>query len=238
MGHMSETIGIVAGSAPGAALCYETICIESQDLLGTHEHPQIALHGHSFGRYVRLMEAADWQAIGELLLDSTRRVAAIGATFAICPDNTFHEACPYIAAKSPIPWLHIAEVVAAEAQRIGANRLAVLGTRYLMEGPVYREVLDAANVQWRIPSAADRATIHEIIFEDLVYNRVPEAARSELARIIAAMARDESCDAVVLGCTELPLAVTADVSSLPTLDSTRLLARAAIRRAADRSAAG
>ena len=230
---MSEPVGIVAGSAPGAALCYETICTEAPALLGPHEHPEISMHGHSFGHYVRLMSAGDWNAIGELLLDSTHRVASLGASFAICPDNTFHQALPQIASRLPIPWLHIAEVVAAEARRIQARRLAVLGTRWLMEGPVYAETLEAAGIEWRIPDDEQRETINEIIFGDLVFSRVTDEAQHKLGRIIAEMARNESCDAVVLGCTELPLAVTDRVTPIPTLDSTRLLARAAIRRACD-----
>lgn len=227
---MADHIGIVACSAPGAALCYEAICAEAGELLGPHEHPEVSLHAFSFGQHVRLLEAGDWRAIGEKLVESASKLAAIGAKFAICPDNTVHQAMEYVVPNSPIPWLHIAEVVAHQAQRSGARRLAILGTRYLMEGPVYPEKLAAVGIEWRIPSPRDRETIHAIIFDDLVFSRVTDRARSELGRIIAEMERGESCDAVVLGCTELPLAVTGEVSSLPTLDSTRLLARAAIAR--------
>ena len=233
---MAEHIGIVACSAPGAALCYETICSESQDLLGPHEHPEVSMHAFSFGRYVRLLEAGDWRAVGRLLVESAGKLASIGAKFAICPDNTVHQAMEYVVGESPLPWLHIAEVVAHEAQRTGARRLGILGTRYLMQGPVYPEKLAAVGIEWRIPSESDREKIHAIIFDELVFSRVTETARSELGRIIDTLARDESCDAVVLGCTELPLAVTPDVSSLPTLDSTRLLARAAILRSIKGSA--
>jgi aspartate racemase len=228
---MAEHIGIVACSAPGAALCYETICTEAPALLGPHEHPEISMHAFSFAEHVRLLAAGDWPGMGVLLLESARKLASIGATFAICPDNTVHQALPYVEPQSPIPWLHIAEVVAEEAQRMGARRLAVLGTRYLMEGPVYAEKLAAVGLEWRTPGEADRATINRIIFEELVFSRVTAEARAELVRIIGHLKRDQGCDAVILGCTELPLAVAAADSPLPTLDSTRLLARAAIARA-------
>jgi aspartate racemase len=234
---MADHIGIVACSAPGAALCYETICSESQDMLGPHEHPEVSLHAFSFGRHVRLLEAGDWPALGNMLVESAGKLASIGAKFAICPDNTVHQAMEYVVGESPIPWLHIAEVVAHDARQTGARRLGILGTRYLMEGPVYPDKLAAVGIEWRIPSVADRETIHAIIFDELVFSRVTPEAQSELGRIIARLERDESCDAVVLGCTELPLAVTGKVSSLPTLDSTRLLARAAIRRSVTGSAA-
>ncbi len=227
---MPDPIGIVACSAPGAALCYETICAEAQELLGQHEHPEISMHAFSFGTHVRLLQGGDWNRIGQLLLESVNKLASIGAKFAICPDNTVHQALPFVESKSPIPWLHIADAVAAEAQRIGAKRLAVLGTRYLMEGPVYAEKLDAAGIEWRIPPAAQRDRVNAIIFEELVASRVRPASQAALADIITQLHQSEACDAVVLGCTELPLAVTEGVSPIPTLDSTRLLARAAIRR--------
>jgi aspartate racemase len=227
---MSEPIGIVACSAPGAALCYETICAEACAFLGRHEHPEITLHGYSFGQYARLLEAGNWRAIGALLSGSAWKLAGAGAAFAICPDNTVHQALDYVLPDSPIPWLHIAEVVAREAQRTGVRRLGLLGTRYLMEGPVYPEKLLDAGIEWRIPAPRERQTIHSIIFDDLVFHRVTNEGRQELVRIIDRLTREESCDAVVLGCTELPLAITADTSPIPALDSTRLLARAAIAR--------
>ncbi len=225
-----DPIGIVACSAPGAALCYETICAEAQQLLGPYEHPEVSLHAFSFAAHVRLLKAGDWHAMGQLLLESVKKLASIGAKFAICPDNTVHQALPLVESKLPIPWLHIGDSVAAEAQRVGAKRLAVLGTRYLMEGPVYAEKLDAAGIEWRIPTAEQRERINAIIFDELVYGRVTPAAQTALSEIITQLHQSEACDAAVLGCTELPLAVTDDISPIPTLDSTRLLARAAIRR--------
>jgi aspartate racemase len=231
---MPDHIGIVACSAPGAALCYETICAEAQELLGPHEHPEISLHAYSFAEYVHLLEAGDWDGVGRLLVQSATKLASIGARFAICPDNTAHQAMEYVKTGSPIPWLHIAEVVVREAVRTGAKRLGILGTRYLMEGPVYPEKLAAANLEWRVPPPPDREVINRIIFEELVLGRLTEEARSQFERIIEELRRAESCDAILLGCTELPLAITPEMSQLPLFDSTRLLARAAIRRSVER----
>jgi aspartate racemase len=225
---MPDRIGIVACSAPGAALCFETICTEASEHLGAHEHPEIVMHAFSFAEHVRAMEADDWPAVGTLLTRSAEKVASLGASFAICPDNTAHQALAL--ADSPIPWLHIADAVAAEAQRIRTRRIGILGTRWLMEGSVYPERLAAAGISSHIPQPSDRDLVHAIIFDDLVHGRVPAAARTELQRIIEALWRQESCDAILLGCTELPLAVTPESCALPLLDSTRLLARAAIRR--------
>ena len=228
-----EHIGIVAGSAEGAALCYRTICLEAPAILGKYRHPRVTLDGSiSLGEYMDFVDRDDWRGVGALMLDSVRRLHDAGAEFAICPDNTFHQALPYVTGASPIPWLHIAEVVAEEARLRGLHHLGVLGTRYLMEGPVYRESLGSRDIQMTVPDAEGRKTINRIIFEELVNGKVLEASRVQCLEAVARL-RDAGCDGVVLGCTELPLIILPEEASLPTLDSTRLLARAALRRALD-----
>jgi len=226
-------IGIVACSTPGAALCYETICTEAPARMGRYAHPEISIHGASFADYMRQVEGGGWSGVARLMLASAEKLAAIGAEVAICPDNTVHQALPLFVERSPIPWLHIADAVVAEARRRRHGRLAILGTKFLMEGPVYAEKLDAAGVEWRVPDASERATVNRVIFDELVVNRVTDAARAAVHGVIRRLRDDEGCDAVVLGCTELPLLVLPADSPLPTLDSTRLLARAALAWALD-----
>jgi aspartate racemase len=157
-------------------------------------------------------------------------VAQAGADFAICPDNTYHQAFKYLIPQSPIPWLHIAGAVAEEAHRAGYSRLGILGTKYLMEGTVYPEALEEFQIASTIPDEADREKINEIIFKELVNGLFPETSRLYFNEV-AGKFKARGCDAVVLGCTEIPLIVRPDDTPLPTLDSTRLLARAALRRA-------
>ena len=225
-------IGIVACSAEGAALCYRTICTEAPRLLGEpHAHPEVSMHTPSLAAYTRCLGRDDWAGVGALMLASANKLAAIGADFLICPDNTIHRALPAIAARSPRPWLHIAEVVAAEAAARGFRRLGLTGTRYLVESEVYPEQLAARGLAYVRPDAAERAEIDRIIMDELVCGVVRPETVAYLQQVIARLAA-AGCDAVVLGCTELPHAITdAAASPLPTLDSTRLLARAALRRA-------
>jgi len=227
---MTQHIGIVAGSSEGAALCYRTICLEAPAMMGEHNHPEITMNSLPMAEHMRHIVADDWAAVAELMLASTRRVAQAGADFAICPDNTYHQALPYLLPHSPIPWLHIAEAVAAEAQRLGYVRLAILGTKYLTEGPVYRAPLENFNIEREIPDQADREKINDIIFKELVNGIFAEGSRQYLNEV-AGKLKERGCDAVVLGCTELPLIVRPDDCPLPTLDSTRLLARAALKKA-------
>ena len=227
---MTQHIGIVAGSAEGAALCYRTICLEAPAILGEHNHPEITMNSMPLAEYMQHIYEGDWKAVGESLAASASKVAAAGADFAICPDNTFHQAFEYLLPKSPIPWLHIANSVAEEAHRQGYKRLGILGTKYLMEGPVYPETLKDFQLERRIPDEADRLRINDIIFKELVNGIFLESSRLYFNEVTEKL-KAQDCDAVVLGCTEIPLIVRPDDSPLPTLDSTRLLARAALKKA-------
>jgi aspartate racemase len=229
---MSRHIGIVACSAEGAALCYRTICIEGARLLGPHEHPEISMHTHSLADYMRCIERNDWRGVGELMLSSANKLAKAGAEFLICPDNTIHQALPYVRERSPLPWLHIAEVVAGEAAERGFHRLGLSGTRYLVESEVYPDKLRARGIEWVRPNEAEREEVNRIIFDELVYGVVKPEAVTSFQQMYERM-QHEGCDAVVLGCTEIPLIMNDANSPLPTLDSTRLLAKAALRHAID-----
>ena len=227
---MTKHVGIVACSAEGAALCYRTICIEGANLMGRYAHPEVTIHTFSLSQYMRYIEAGDWEAVARLMLSSVAKLAQVGADFAICPDNTIHQAFDLVVKKSPIPWLHIAEEVAAEAKRQNYKCVGVLGTRFLMESPVYPTKLTAVGIEHRIPGVKDRERINEIIFDELVYGRFSSGARAYFNEVISRL-KNQGCDAVILGCTEIPLLVTQESSPLPTLDSTRLLARAALKEA-------
>jgi aspartate racemase len=228
---MPQHIGIVACSAEGAALCYRTICVEGAELLGPHAHPEVTLHTPSLADYMNCIYRDDWQGVGDLMLASASKLAKVGADFLICPDNTIHQAMPYVLPRSPLPWLHIAEVVAAQAVDRGYRRIGITGTRWLVESNVYPEKLAARGLEYARPNAAEREEINRIIMDELVCSVFKPEAVTYFQRVIARLKKDEGCDAVVLGCTEIPLIISDANSPLPTLDSTRLLARAALRRA-------
>jgi aspartate racemase len=228
--NASQHIGIVACSAEGAALCYRTICVEGAQLLGAHDHPEVSMHTHSLAEYMKCIYRDDWRGVGELMLSSAHKLTKAGAHFLICPDNTIHQALPYFEARSPLPWLHIAEVVAAQAVERGFLCLGLTGTRYLVESEVYPEKLSARELKYVRPSAAEREEMNRIIFEELVYGVFKPEAVAYFQSVLKRL-KEAGCDAVVLGCTEIPLIMSDANSPLPTLDSTRLLARAALRRA-------
>jgi len=228
---MAKHIGIVACSAEGAALCYRAICTEAPAMMGRpYLHPEVSMHTHCLAEYMDFIYRDDWQGVADLMLSSANKLAKAGAEFLISPDNTIHRAFDRVAPRSPLPWLHIVEEVASQAKQRGFRKLAVTGTKYTMEGPVYPQKLSANAIEHLMPDADERARIDAIIMDELVNGIFADASREYLQKVIARLGRD-GCDAVVLGCTEIPLLIDDSNSPLPTLDSTRLLARAAIRKA-------
>jgi aspartate racemase len=231
---MAKHIGIVACSAEGAALCYRTLCAEAPAVMGEHMHPEVSMHTHPLAEYMVHIRAGDWNAVADLMLSSARKLAEIGADLIICPDNTIHESFDIVAADSPIPWLHIAEEVGKAAKARGFSKLAITGTKYLMTGPVYPGALGKLGVECEIPDEDDRERIDRIIFEELVNGTFTEESRLYFNEVYRKM-KDRGCNAAVLGCTEIPLLVDPNDCPLPPLDSTRLLARAAIEEALNKN---
>jgi aspartate racemase len=223
----SKHIGIVACSVEGAALCLREIAKYSLGLMGEHMHPQVTLSCIAMGEWMPAFNRGDYEAVAEFMLRETEVVARAGAQLAICPDNSAHLAFKHVTAKSPIPWLHIAEEVAKAAVRGGYRHAALLGTRFTMTGPVYPEMFAKYALKISAPAEVDQKIIDDIIFKELVNGIFSEASRLRYNEVIYRM-KVRGCDSVILGCTEIPLLVRADDCPLPTLDSTRLLARAAV----------
>lgn len=228
---MTQHIGIVGCSAEGTSLCYRTICVEGTKILGPHAHPEVSMHTPSLAGYVACLERGDLEGVGDLMLASAHKLEKIGANFLICPDNTIHQAFAYVAPRSPLPWLHIAEVVATEAADRGFRCLALTGTKWLLDSEVYPEKLTAHGLKYQRPDKVERKEMDRIIMDELV-NGIFKAEAVAYIRQTIERLKQVGCDAAILGCTEIPLIIDDTNSPLPTLDSTRLLARAALRRAA------
>jgi aspartate racemase len=217
-------IGIAACSAEGAALCYRTICTEAPAILGSHDHPEVTVHTPSLAAYMDHIYRGDWPAVGEMMLASAEKLKRVGADFVICPDNTIHQALPLVEARSPLPWLHIARSIAEEAEARGFRKVALTGTKWLVGSEVYPK-------DYVRPTMDEREEINRIIMDELVRGVFKPEAVAYFQKVIGRLKTEEGCDAVALCCTEIPLIINDRNSPLPTLDSTRLLARAALKRA-------
>ncbi|HEX5132549.1 MAG TPA: amino acid racemase [Candidatus Krumholzibacteria bacterium] len=226
---MAKHIGIVACSAEGAALCYTTVCTEAPELMGRkHAHPEVSMHTHPFSDYVRLLEAGNWDGVAALMLSSEAKLAKAGAELVICPDNTVHQVFEQVVERAKLPWLHIAGEVAREAGRRKYRRIGLIGTAITMKANFYNEKLAEVGIEAVLPQEKDLKLVDRIIFDELVAAQFTAESRAYFTGLINEM-RMQGCEAVVLGCTEVPLIITEENSPLPVLDSTRLLARAALR---------
>lgn len=224
---MTLHIGILAHSAEGATLCYRTMWLEGIARMGPHNHPEITLTGIAMHHALDAWDQGDLPSLRAIFLADARKLAAAGADFFVLPDNTAHIALEAPGEPFPIPCLHIAEVVAEQAARDGRRKIAILGTNWTMTGPVYPGALGRRGLAWEIPDEADRAEIHRVIMDELCLGEFRDESRAAYVAIIEKLAA-RGCDAVALVCTEIPLLITAADSPLPILDSTRLLASAAV----------
>ncbi|MGI9516894.1 MAG: aspartate/glutamate racemase family protein [Pirellulaceae bacterium] len=222
-----KTIGIVVHSAEGGALCFLTACREGIRQLGDDMHPTIALSALPMGLSMPGWRSNDYSAVGKHLARGVQQVADAGADFYICPDNTAHIVLEQIAADLPLPGLHIAEVVCREIVANGWQRIGLLGTRWTMTGPVYAKAMEEAGLQRLIPDEHTREQLNEAIFEKLCQGIFDKPTTNLFISAIDDL-KSRGAECVILGCTEIPLIVAPEKSSLPVLDSTRLLARYAV----------
>jgi aspartate racemase len=229
---MTKHIGIVGCSSEGAALCYRTICLEAESMMGRYAHPQVTLDSIALAEYMKHIDAGDgWEKpVAELMLQSAEALKRAGADFLICPDNTIHQAMAHVTPRSPLPWLHIAEEVSKEAKQSGFRKLGLTGTNFLVSSQVYPEKLEQVGIRYLRPSEDQQEQINSIIFDELVRGQQTPEALFYFVQLVESF-KIQGCDAVVLGCTEIPLLISDNESPLPTLDSTRILARAALRHA-------
>jgi aspartate racemase len=222
--HMPH-IGIVAGTADGAALCYRTLCHDAERLMGRHAHPEITMHALPLDAYLAFIDASDWSGVAALMSRSASVLAHAGADLIICPNNTLHRAIEFVS--SPVPWLHIAAAVGAEVICRNFRKVGLLGTHVVMEGAVYHPVFEQHGIEIVLPQARERMDLDRIIRTELIRGHYPPRSRQQVQDMISIMAAN-GAEAVILGCTELPLLLADAPSSLPLLDSTRLLATAAL----------
>lgn len=225
---IGKKIGICAHSYEGGSLCFLTTCREGAKLLGPHMHPNIILSAIPMGLSMSGWESDNYSEIAKHLSNGVNQIAKGGANFFICPDNTSHIVLEQIIDKLPIPGLHIADVVCQEIIANGWRKIGILGTNWTMTGSVYANALSARNLITIIPNELDRAHIDKAIFKELCQGIFEQETIGLFQKVIDALKQQEA-ECVILGCTEIPLIINSDNSSLPTLDTTRLLAKYAVK---------
>lgn len=224
-----KTIGLLGGmSWESSAHYYAILNRETMRRLGHPHSARCVMLSVDFGEVERLQRAGDWDALAAMLAADAARVEAAGAECLLLCTNTMHLVADAISAAISIPLLHIADATGEAVRAAGISRVGLLGTAFTMEKPFYRERLgERFGLEVLVPEAEDRATVHRIIYDELVAGTIRdesrEAYRAVIARLIAQGARG-----IILGCTEIGLLVGDDDSGVPLFDTTRLHAMAGV----------
>lgn len=224
-----KTLGVIGGMSPESTVSYyQLINREVNRRLGGNSSAQLLLHSVNFETVAALQRAGDWAAAGDLLADSARRLAAIGAEGLVLATNTMHKVADTIEQAVDIPLLHVVDETAAALQDAGIRTAALLGTRFTMSDGFYHRRMQRAGIELLTPKPAEQDEVHRVIFEELCRNRITAAAKADYQAVLSGL-QTAGAQAVIFGCTEIGLLLPAtEDSPLPVFDSTRIHALAAV----------
>jgi aspartate racemase len=227
---MSRHIGIVAVSPEGAALFYQALHRAAGRMLPPSEEPRISMHNEPLNLYIDAIRKDDWHAVGRLLRRSADYLARCGAEFVLSPDNVVAHGIHLAEVGSPIPWLHMIELVGETIQRDGKKTVGVIGTKLVTSASTYQTMLGLKGIHVLPPEPREADTLDQIIYGELIYGQSRPESRLTVLHIIDNLAQ-RGCEGVILACSEAPLLVTQENSPLPVYDSSAILAEGAVRRA-------
>ena len=234
---MHKRIGILGGMTPESTVTYyQHIVHRYHERHGNHAYPEIVIYSVSFQQFEDWMEAGQWDAIGAALADGLRRLHAAGADFAVIATNTMHLLFDRLAAESPIPLISIVDATSNAIERAGLRTVGLLGTRFTMEKTFYADGLARRGIRSIVPDASDRADIHRVIMEELSVGRLAEESRRRYLGIIDTLVA-RGAQGIVLGCTEIPLLVRPEHTTVPLFDTAVLHAEEALECAIGQPAA-
>lgn len=226
---MSKHIGIIACSYEGAALCYQIICQEATKLTGFFYYPEITMHTQIPKKYDDFIEQDNWDGVADLMVDSVNKISSCGADFAICPDNTAHRVFEKVKERSPIPLISIVEAVGNEIKSLGLSSVGLLGTKYTMEGTFYFDTLKKMEIDVIVPHKEAQKIISDIIYSELIFGIFNDSSRQKYIKVIENL-KESGCEGVILGCTEIPLLISQEISPIVVFNSTKLLALEALKK--------
>lgn len=227
-----KTIGLIGGMSWESTVPYYRVVNETvKERLGGLHSAKVILYSVDFAEVERMQRSGDWLAAGRLLAHAARSLQTAGADFLVLCTNTMHKVAPAITEAVTIPLLHIADPTARAIKAAGHRTVALLGTRFTMEQPFYKErLVEDHDLAVLVPNEEDRSVVHQIIYEELCLGKVLPSSRDEYRRIIATLAV-AGAEAIILGCTEIPLLVGQQDSPVPLFDTTYIHARSAAEHA-------
>jgi aspartate racemase len=230
-----KRIGILGGMSPESTTAYyETITRTYTERYGDYGYPEIIIYSVSFQPYVDWPNAGRWDLVADGLSAAAQKLVAAGADFIVIATNTMHLVFDEVQARVPVPMLSLLDAVAEAIGARGMETVGLLGTRFTMEQPFYRDALSRRGITVLAPDADQRAAVNRVIYDELVAAKIRDESREEFVRIIHGL-RDRGAEGIVLGCTEIPLLVSEADAGLPLFDTTAIHAEAALQAALDES---
>ena len=223
-----KKLGIIGGTSwASTALYYEQINRLIAQRLGGLHSAVMAIESMDLAPFAAMQQAEDWDGVARTAVGCATRLKASGAEGLLLASNTLHKVAPQIAEATGLPILHIGEATAERIVADGRNRVALLGTRFVMTEPFLRGKYEALGIKLAEVQSAWRAEVDRIIYEELAAGRVVRESQRKLKTLITELGK-QKVQAVVLGCTELGLAVDARANVLPVYDTTAIHSRMAV----------
>lgn len=223
-----KKIGLIGGmSWESSALYYQLINEQVRDRLGGLHSASCIMTSVDFAEIERMQSSGEWDAAGELLASEARALQAAGAEIIVLCTNTMHKVAEYIENAIDVPFLHLVDVTADAILESEVSTVLLLGTRFTMEEPFYRERMESRGVKVIVPNEMDRALVNTVIYDELVVGHVTDSSRRAFQTIIAAGV-DAGAQGVILGCTEIELLIGPSDAQIPVFASTTLHATAAV----------
>lgn len=227
-----KVIGLIGGmSWESSAEYYRIVNERVRDRRGGLHSARCLMWSFDFAEIEALQHAGRWDDATALMIDAARRLERGGADFVVICTNTMHRMADQVQAAIGLPLLHIADPTAERIRAAGLRRVGLLGTAFTMEQDFYKgRLVQKHGLEVLVPDDADRATVHRVIYDELVQGRVEEASRQAYRGVIARLV-ERGAEAVILGCTEIMLLVGAEDSPVPLYDTTAIHAEAAVELA-------
>lgn len=226
-----KTIGVLGGMSWKSSADWHRMANEQvHETLGGYHSAPILLDSLDFAEIEALQESGDWEDAGAILAEHAKRLEAAGAGLIVLCTNTMHIVADRITAAIGVPFLHIGDTTAEAITAAGLSTVGVLGTSFTMEQPFYRDRLAAHGITSLVPEDADRATVHRIIFDELVHGIVTDQSRRAYREVIRRLV-DRGAEGIILGCTEIELLIGRADSTVPVFPTTALHVRAALEAA-------
>ncbi|CAF2949565.1 unnamed protein product [Rotaria sp. Silwood2] len=222
-------IGIVDITTVGACLCANEIVAQAAKINSSGKHPEFTMHAFSYDQYKDCIFKKDWVTLANKICESIRLLEKVGANFVIIPSNTPHFSIDLIEKNSPLTVVNLIKLVADECHRRGFSKVLVLGTKLTMQGGLYNEVLKSKNITPMIPTDDVCDKIEHLIRNEIIPSQINSTTVEDIQQDI----QKYDCNAVILGCTELPVVYNENNLGKPVVDTTRLLAHYALKLAID-----